>query len=220
MSTEHRRPLAAFVVVTLMGMLVLAGAARSDAVRGMLRETATLVVAGSSVAPEVAPDHAVATRTRTAQAPVQQLRAAGPAIRPSAATRTPQRTTGRAAAPGAGHATTPSHPPPSHARAHDKGLAPDHGTGPVKAHGLAKAKGHAKARGLAKAKGHAKALAKAKGKGLAKAAAHVRPERLTRATSHAVGDHTKAGGHGKGHTRGKGHSKGKGKGHAKDRHRH
>lgn len=173
MSTEHKRPLAAFVVVALMGMLVLAGAARSEAVLGMLRDTATLVVAGSAVAPEVAPDDGAGALPDDAGPGVRSRHVVGPVLRRSAAPRHHQRRPGRGAAPGAVPATA-SHPlPPSHARAHDKGLSPDHVAGHAKGRGLAKghdrdrATGHARAQAKshAQAKGHTRGRGHVQGKG-------------------------------------------------------
>lgn len=165
MSADHRRPLFAFVTVFLIGMIVVANAARSEAFRDLVREHTAAVVAGALLDLTDAGSPAVVAEPEL--------------VMPAAA---PQPVSDRAIAKRHHRAGAAAHAPRAkahgerargqQARGHGDRTGTQHGVrahGPVKAQGPARSHGKAKARGLGagKAKGHSqgKGHQTSKGKG-------------------------------------------------------
>lgn len=173
MSADHRRPLFAFVMVFLIGMLVVANAARSEAFRDLVRQHTAAVVAGAlldltdagspavvaepelvmpAADPQPASDRASAKRHHRAGAAAHAPRAKAHGER-----------AGGQQARGHGHQTGKQHGVRAHGPVKAQGPKA-HGP---KAHGAANSKAKAKGHVAGKAKGHSqgKGHQKSKGKG-------------------------------------------------------
>lgn len=136
MSTEHRRPLFAFVAVFVVAMLVVAGAARSDAFRDLVRERSVDIVAATMLdlvgQPEprlvVAAQEVDASGAETVGSPASSARVAakGKAARE-----------GQAVRAGKAHAHAQA---PGKAKGHDKSGHPGRAKGHDKSGGKSKGK--------------------------------------------------------------------------------
>ena len=159
MSTEHKRPLLAFAAVFVVAMLVVAGAARSDALRHLVQERTVDMVAATTLGlveeteqgPTATEPEAEASGTQPVSSPAKGKAVKGKAVK--------DRAVGRAQ----GHAHAKA---PGRAKGHAHAKAPGRAKGHAHAKPRAKAKGHGQGAttGPGKGKGHAKGKGKGHGK--------------------------------------------------------
>jgi len=177
-SAEHKRPLYAFFAVALVGVLVLAMAARSDALRSFVHREVAAVVAGALLdpapgreAPRESPDLSTETVEEVLPAAASTTAKQRAHHRGGERAATGRHHRARSAHAGSGHASS-GHGKSATAPGHTGVRGPGHGKalGHPKSHGPAKAQGHAGTRGhghgrAGHGKGHAKGHGKSHGKG-------------------------------------------------------
>lgn len=187
MSAEHKRPMYAFVAVTLVGVLVLAMAARSDALRSLVHREVAAIVAGSLLDPEPgAPREAAPEST--------EPESTGPAeeILPAAASTTAKQRAHRQRerAAGRGHHDAAGHASGRHGRS---ASAPGHTDGRG---------GHGGHNGQGKVLRHQKSSGPSGGQGNGRATGHDKSHDKSHGKSHGK---SQGRGHGKSHGHSKGH---------------
>ena len=153
MSSEHKRPLLAFVAVFVLAIVVVAAAARSDALRHLVQEQAVDVVAATTL------DLVGESRPGTA---VVEPEVEAPGPEPVTL---PAQTAQGAKVKGARGMATKADAGNGKAKGHAHAKAPGKAKGHAHAKAPGKAKGHAHAKPPGTAEGHRRATAPGKARG-------------------------------------------------------